>query len=234
MSAPPSLSRNVELPMMLERVLEPEVMDAAHDALDYDSMDHATVNHVFADDFLSAHPDTSEILDLGTGTARIPIEICRRDRRAHVLGIDLAASMLDLAQANVVLEGLTDRIRLELVDAKSLPYADHRFTAVISNSIVHHIPEPRHVLTEMVRVSRPGALLFVRDLMRPPDRETLEHLVEVYATGANDRQRQLFADSLAAALSIEEIRALAVDLGFNRQAVAASSDRHWTLSAHKP
>lgn len=220
--------------MMLERILEPEVMDSAHDALDYDSMDHATVNHVFADDFLSAHPDTSAILDVGTGTARIPIEICRRDRQAHVLAVDLSPSMLDLAQANLALEGLTDRVRLQLVDAKTLPFADNRFSAVISNSIVHHIGEPRGVLTEIVRVARAGALVFIRDLLRPPDRETLEHLVHVYAAGANEHQRQLFADSLAAALSFEEIRALAVDLGFDHQAVAPSSDRHWTLSAHKP
>jgi ubiquinone/menaquinone biosynthesis C-methylase UbiE len=220
--------------MMLVRVLEPEVMDSAQDALDYDAMDHATVNHVFADDFLSAHPDTSAILDVGTGTARIPIEICRRDRRAQVLGIDLSPSMLDLGQANVSIEGLVDRVRLQLVDAKSFPFAHDRFTAVISNSMVHHIPEPRGVLAEIVRVARPGALVFLRDLLRPPDRDTLEHLVEVYATGANEHQRQLFADSLAAALSFDEIRALAVDLGFDRRAVAASSDRHWTLSAHKP
>lgn len=219
---------------MLERILEPEVMDSAHDALDYDSMDHATVNHVFADDFLSAHPDTSAILDVGTGTARIPIEICRRDPRAHVLGIDLAPSMLNLAQANVVIHGLIDRVRLQLVDAKTLPYASNRFSAVISNSIVHHIPDPRSTLEEMLRVARPGALLFVRDLIRPPDRDTLEHLVDVYAAGTNEHQRRLFADSLAAALSFDEIRALATGLGFERHAVAATSDRHWTLSAHKP
>lgn len=219
--------------MMLERVLEPEVMDSAHDALDYDSMDHATVNHVFADDFLSAHPDTSHILDVGTGTARIPIEICQRDRTAHVVAIDLSPSMLDLAQANVALEGLTERIRLRLIDAKQSPFADNQFSAVISNSIVHHIPEPRFVLAEIVRVVRPGGLIFVRDLMRPPDRDTLEHLVELYAAGETAQQQKLFADSLAAALSLEEIRGLATTVGIDPHAIAASSDRHWTLSAHK-
>ena len=37
---------------MLERVLEPEVMDTAEEARDYDSMDHAAVNTRFCDDFL--------------------------------------------------------------------------------------------------------------------------------------------------------------------------------------
>lgn len=63
---------------MLARTLEPEVMDTPEEALAYDSMDHADVNRVFVDDFLAADPEAGEILDLGTGTALIPIELCRR------------------------------------------------------------------------------------------------------------------------------------------------------------
>jgi hypothetical protein len=58
---------------MLNRTLEPEVMDTAADALDYDRMDHREVNRRFVDDFLAAAPDLSDVLDLGTGTAQIPI-----------------------------------------------------------------------------------------------------------------------------------------------------------------
>ncbi len=38
---------------MLARVLEPELMDSAEKARDYDAMDHSAVNGVFANDFLS-------------------------------------------------------------------------------------------------------------------------------------------------------------------------------------
>ena len=41
-------------PPMLDRILEPEVMDTAEEARDYDSMDHSTVNDLFASDFLAA------------------------------------------------------------------------------------------------------------------------------------------------------------------------------------
>ena len=57
----------------------------------------------------------------------------------------------------------------------------------VSNSIVHHIPEPIAVFVEMVRVVRPGGVLFVRDLLRPDDEPTLRNLVELYAAGANAR-----------------------------------------------
>ena len=37
---------------MLERVLEPEVMDTPAEARDYDAMDHAEVNRLFVDDLV--------------------------------------------------------------------------------------------------------------------------------------------------------------------------------------
>ena len=37
---------------MLPRVLEPELMDTAEEARDYDEMDHSAVNRAFVADFL--------------------------------------------------------------------------------------------------------------------------------------------------------------------------------------
>jgi len=168
------------------------------------------------------------VLDLGTGTAQIPIAICRRTRALRIMGIDLATHMLNLGRVNVEVAMLTHCIWLDRVDAKQLPYAAAQFQAVISNSIVHHIPEPRAVLAEALRVLAPGGLLFVRDLMRPEDDDAVRRIVEVYAAGANEHQRRMFDDSLRAALSLGEIRDLAVSLGCAGEDVQATSDRHWT------
>lgn len=233
---------------MLTRVLEPEVMDSPGEALAYDSMDHREVNRRFVDDLLALSPEAAsepaepndldepaalDVLDIGTGTALIPIELCRRAPRPRVTAIDLAASMLDLGRGNIEVASLTHRIRVDLIDAKQLPYAEGAFALVISNSIVHHIPEPLAVLAEAQRVLSPGGLLFIRDLLRPADDATVSHLVATYAAGADERQRQLFDDSLRAALSLEEIRVLAAAIGIDPQSVQATSDRHWTLAARK-
>ena len=61
--------------MALERVLEPEVMDTVEEAQDYDSMDHSLVNEIFVQDLLATGPIEGEVLDVGTGTAQIPIEL---------------------------------------------------------------------------------------------------------------------------------------------------------------
>jgi ubiquinone/menaquinone biosynthesis C-methylase UbiE len=218
---------------MLERILEPEVMDTAEEARDYDAMDHAAVNRLFADDLLAVlGQDTkTNVLDLGTGTAQIPIELCRRNSALRVVAVDAAAEMLAVAADNVQDAGLTSRIELKRTDAKRLPFADAEFAAVMSNSIIHHIPEPRTVLAEAVRVTAPGGLLFFRDLMRPSDLPTLDRLVNTYAAGANEHQRRMFAESLHAALTLDEIRALVAESGFVPQSVQATSDRHWTWTA---
>ncbi len=222
----------------LPRLLEPEVMGSLDDARDYDTMDHTGVNRQFVGDFLAACATIKmranpEILDVGTGTAQIPIELCGRDPEARIVAIDLAAHMLRLAQENILRAGFGERIVLELVDAKRLPYAVGRFAAVISNSIVHHIPDPAGVLAEAVRVTTAGGIIFVRDLARPRDEERVRRLVENYAADCNAHQRQLFEDSLRAALSVQEIRALVSRLGFDPAGVQPTSDRHWTWNTVK-
>jgi ubiquinone/menaquinone biosynthesis C-methylase UbiE len=219
---------------MLPRTLEPEVMDSAEEAHDYDTMDHAAVNDLFVADFRAVWDGANPVIDVGAGTAQIPIALCGASPTARVIGVDAAESMLAIGRRNIAGAGLTDRLKLKLADAKKLPFTDGAFAAVMSNSIVHHIPEPAAVLAEMVRVLRPGGRIFVRDLLRPATEPTLQHLVNQYAGGANDHQRKMFADSLRAALTLAEVRALVGALGMAPDTVRATSDRHWTWSAIKP
>jgi len=227
---------------MLKRRLEPEVMDTSEDARDYDSMDHSTVNRVFVDDFLAFARGSGfdarlmdllrplRVLDVGTGTALIPIELCRHQFSGRVVAIDLAKEMLKLANLNIDRAGLANQIQAALIDAKQMPYMRNEFDAVISNSIVHHIPQPSRVLSEMVRVLAHGGLLFVRDLLRPESLATIDHFVATYAGQENAHSQTLFRDSLQAALSLEEVGDLACLCGIPATAVSQTSDRHWTLA----
>jgi ubiquinone/menaquinone biosynthesis C-methylase UbiE len=218
---------------MLPRILEPEVMDSAEEARDYDAMDHDAVNRVFVADFLAVWDGSNPVLDVGAGTAQIPIELCRQSTSAIVTCVDLAEHMLAIGRDNVERAGLHDRIRLERCDAKRLPHTTGAFGAVISNSIVHHIPEPAEALAEMVRVTAPGGALLVRDLLRPDDEATLRRLVKQYAGGGNAHQQKMFADSLHAALTLAEIRSFVAALGFDPSEVRQTTDRHWTWQTKK-
>lgn len=238
---------------MFDRVLEPEVMDTAEEARDYDAMDHADVNARFCDDlllFASANggPALGErppprVVDFGTGTALIPIALCARAAGFSVVGLDLAEHMLALAKVNVKRAGLADRVLLERVDAKGTPFEAGSFSAAISNSIVHHIPEPARCLEEMWRVTVKGGLLFVRDLHRPANEAEVDRLVALHGGEAPadpalvasfENQRALFRASLRAALTVPEVVAMVAPLGVPASAVRMTSDRHWTLAYEKP
>ncbi|MCA9215638.1 MAG: class I SAM-dependent methyltransferase [Planctomycetales bacterium] len=218
---------------MLERTLEPEVMDSPDEATTYDEMDHAEVNRLFVQDLLAVGDLGTDILDLGTGTARIPIELCRQNDDVRVLAVDLAYSMLDVAKLNIEIANVADRVTLGLVDAKALEYEDGAFSTVMSNSIVHHVPEPAVALTQAVRVTKSGGLLFFRDLMRPESSSEVDRLVAEYAGDESDHAREMFYNSLHAALSLDEIRAMVEKLGFAGDTVQPTSDRHWTWVGRK-
>ena len=240
---------------MFARVLEPEVMDTAEEARDYDAMDHSAVNARFCDDFLMFASErdprgqpalgsrTPRVVDFGTGTALIPIELCKRAGGFVVVAIDLAQHMLDLGRENVARAGLAERVLLERVDAKGTPYEDGAFGATISNSIIHHIPEPARCLAEMWRVTAKGGLLFVRDLHRPHGEAEVDRLVALYGgeppadpshVASFENQRALFRASLCAALTVDEVAAMIAPLGVPASAVKMTSDRHWTLAIEKP
>ena len=232
--------------MALQRVLEPEVMDTAQEASDYDAMDHREVNARFVDELLAVQPSPGRVLDVGTGTALIPIELCKRAPGANVDAIDLAAHMLELAKRNVARDRLDARVRLALQDAKKAGWPEGAFDTVMSNSIVHHIPDPRDVLAEMWRLTRAGGVLFVRDLARPEGDARVRELVSMYAAvpanlarhasglrAMHERQRDLFEASLRAALTVDEVQATVAPLGIAASGVRMTSDRHWTLACRK-
>ena len=107
--------------MPISRVLEPEVMDSPEEASAYDAMDHGQVNAAFCADLLALtpSPDLARVLDVGTGTALIPVELCRRHPGARVVGIDLAPSMLEVGRRNVERAALSGVVSLGLADAKA-------------------------------------------------------------------------------------------------------------------
>ncbi len=229
---------------MLQRILEPEVMDSAEDAAEYDAMDHTAVNEIFVTDLLAAMTDWSlqrpvnthaplQILDLGAGTAQIAIELARHFQNARITAVDAAKNMLMLAEKNVTAAGVANCITLILADAKQLPFDLDTFDVVISNSSFHHIPEPVTVIAEAVRTTKPGGLLFHRDLARPHDEPALRRLAATYAGDATQYQRRLFTESLQAALTVKEMSDLVARYAFDRESLRMTSDRHWTWTASK-
>lgn len=213
----------------MQRRLEPEVMDTLEAAIEYDAMDFTEVNTTFAKEAIALLPiEKALVLDAGTGTGRIPVLMGQMRPQWQFIAIDLAKNMLQIASQHLQQIGSQQPIRWELVDAKHLPYQDQQFDLVISNSLVHHLPEPLLFFSELKRVTKPNGGIFVRDLFRPADEETTNDLVDTIGVEYNQHQTKLFRDSLHAALTLDEVNQLIAEVALPGVKVYQSSDRHWT------
>jgi ubiquinone/menaquinone biosynthesis C-methylase UbiE len=213
----------------MQRVTEPEVMDSQEEAIAYDAMDFTEVNTAFAQRAIELVSLSGLMLDAGTGTARIPILICQERPQWQIIGIDLADSMLQVGRKNVEQAGLQQQITLASVDAKQLPYPDAYFDMVISNSLIHHLPDPLPFLKELKRVLKPNGGILIRDLIRPMNEDIMNDLVDSIGTEYDEHQKMLFRDSLHAAFTLDEVNQLVLDAGLEGAKLYQSSDRHWTL-----
>jgi ubiquinone/menaquinone biosynthesis C-methylase UbiE len=222
---------------MIPRVPEPEVMDSPAEAEAYDAMDHATVNEAFARAALALAPRGGRVLDLGTGTARVPLCLLELYQRAStpcsIVAVDAAPSMLEVARRNVERAGASAAISLCGADAKALDFPDGSFDLVLSKSLVHHLPDPRPTLREVARLAGPGGAILIRDLFRPHSDEALEAKVREVCAHESAAATALFRASLWAAFTVGEIEAMACESGLSDARVYASSDRHWTIERRR-
>jgi ubiquinone/menaquinone biosynthesis C-methylase UbiE len=219
----------------MKRTLEPEVMDTADDAEEYDAMDFTETDTRFAEvaTALLGEAPGARALDIGTGTAKIPLLFLSRRPGCSVLAVDMAEQMLRVAARNIEAAGLSHACRIARMDAKALDVPPASFDLVMSNSIAHHIPEPLDLFREIARVAgRDGAVL-VRDLLRPDTEDAAWAIVRRVAAGDSERQQRLFFDSLCAALTLDEVRAMVSAAGLEGAAVVQSSDRHWSVERQR-
>ncbi|MYF98040.1 class I SAM-dependent methyltransferase [Candidatus Poribacteria bacterium] len=213
----------------MERIVEPEVMDTAEDAEAYDAMGHGEVDQAFVDRVIALGASTGHFLDVGTGPAQIPILLAQHCSNIHITAIDLSHEMLKIAKRHVHDAGLTDRITLEHVDAKTLPYPDNIFDGLISNSIVHHIHDALKSLQEMGRVVKPNGLVLIRDLIRPKTPADAQAFVDKYAANDTPLQQKLYYDSFLAAFTLDEVNQMLTQMDMPNAVVVQSTDRHWSI-----
>jgi SAM-dependent methyltransferase len=173
--------------------------------------------------------DCVGVLDVGTGTAQIPIEICSRRGEIRCTAVDRAARALQTARRNVEQAGLSRVIGIAQAEADSLPFADASFDAVISSGLLHHVSNQPAVLSEMARVLRPGGLLLIRDTLKGSDAGQIARILSRNSGGTCCTQRAVQND-FHAMLNIDEVREMALAAGLPSASVRQAGRRHWTLA----
>lgn len=102
---------------------------------------------------LDIRPGT-KVLDLGCGDGTTAVPAARLG--ADVLGVDIAANLVEAGNARAKAEGL-ENLRFEEGDASDLAnLSDEEFDLVVTVFGAMFAPRPYDVAKEMVRVTRPG------------------------------------------------------------------------------
>ncbi|WP_212751907.1 class I SAM-dependent methyltransferase [Roseovarius arcticus] len=102
----------------------------------------------------------ARILDCGIGNGSLSIALDSiLQGPVYYHGIDTSAEMLVQASSKMQHAGL--RAHLLQADVLTLPYDDQSFDVVMAAHVLEHLPDPQRALAEMVRVLRPGGMVFL-------------------------------------------------------------------------
>jgi len=159
----------------MDRILEPELMTDAAQALAYAEADFAQVNQGFVDRFRACFPKAAggSMVDLGCGPGDIPVRFARALPGFTITAVDGSEPMIALAEKAVKAAGVEDRVRPRCARLPILPLPLQSFDAVVSNSLVHHMPDPYLFWNELVRLGKPGATVLIMDLLSVVNTNTL-------------------------------------------------------------
>jgi len=100
------------------------------------------------------------ILDLGSGTGYLSIEIARKAPGLQVHGIDLSRQMVKIARRHA--RGVNNA-QFVFGNAAKLPFRDKSIDLVVSTGALHHWRAPRLVFDECYRVLKTGAEVWIYD-----------------------------------------------------------------------
>ncbi|MCH2171266.1 metalloregulator ArsR/SmtB family transcription factor [Myxococcota bacterium] len=128
-----------------------------------------SLRKVFDDDSVRARAitrmidPTLRVLDLGTGTGILAIEMARLG--VHVVAVDHSTRMLDATRAKLS-EDPELHVELRRGDANSLPLSDGEVDAAVAHRVLHYLPSPAEAIREMARVVSPGGTIVIVDFVQ--------------------------------------------------------------------
>lgn len=218
----------------MERISEIELMDNEEQAKAYAFADfsapHDLFIKIFREKFQDIHPSLNDVvLDLGCG----PCDITRRFAKAYpdasFHALDGAAEMLKLGQELNDKENLSAKIKLveRYLPTDELPQIFYH--VIISNSLLHHLKNPFDLWETIHNHAKPYAHIFVMDLIRPVDEQTVQFLANEYAANESDVLKQDFINSLRAAYTVKEVKQQLKEKSLTKLQVEEASDRHMII-----
>ena len=213
----------------MKRVTEPELMDDEQQSIAYAQADFSTSNQLYVDSLVRDFPThLRAVVDIGCGPADVVIRLATAAPHAAITAIDGSAPMVALGRTAARAAGVDDRLTLLHTRIPGPPPASQSFDAVLSKDLLHHLPDPRVLWNEVTRLGRPGAAVYVMDLVRPDTEDTARAMVKEGAGSEHPILQHDFYQSLLAAFTMDEVRAQVATAGLDLT-VAPIGVRHMLI-----
>lgn len=191
----------------------------------------------FVDRLIEAIPvrDGDLVLDVATGTARIPLALAARTKvESRTIGLDITPAMLEYGRRDVDAKGLAPRIKLVCASAMAMPFVGGVFDKVICGLGTHHMDVPQ-MLSEMNRVLKAGGELVLADVAaspywKLPGIKTIIRIAALlhFLLERNVARAWAEADAVSHIYTADEWRTILSDFGFTRIEITESpARRRW-------
>lgn len=103
-----------------------------------------------------------KLLDVGAGSGTISVSFAKLIPEGHVTGIDVNPKIVPRARA-IAEEAGIENIDFQQGSVFELPFADEVFDITVCHQVLIHIGSPWDALREMLRVTKRGGIVGVRE-----------------------------------------------------------------------
>ncbi|PIP41322.1 hypothetical protein CO110_05190 [Candidatus Desantisbacteria bacterium CG_4_9_14_3_um_filter_40_11] len=193
---------------MYERIPEKEGMMNPEEVKEYNLLSHrylARLGYNKVIDSLSNRGILKgKIIDLGTGSGWLAIELAKKNNDYQIIGVDLSKEMLAVAKQNLT-TSLNNNSNISFInaDVKYLPFRNDSFDAGISYASLHHWGgNLLEIFKEVSRVVKDKGIIVIHDLKR--DKKNLLFLRAI----PSKIMRKFLDDSVRASYIPSEIKGI--------------------------
>lgn len=220
----------------MKRIPEPELMDDEDQVRAYAGADFEEAHRNFITLFQATfgHNLRGYVLDLGCGHGDISMRFARAYPGCFVHGIDGSEAMIRCGK-KLLTDAHDIQGRVDLIQGMLPEVVPPRktYNIIISNSLLHHLPNPRILYPFIQRYAVSGAPVFIMDLKRPQTTGEADELVQTYAAHEPEILKRDFYNSLLAAFTVEEVQEQLQGTKLAHLPVKEVNDRHLVIAGYK-
>lgn len=179
------------------------------------------------------------VLEIGSGTGRLLIEIARNVPDVYLTGIDISDEMIALSRLNTQKEGLSGRIEFREIPVEELSsFQENSFELVLSHASFSGWLRPEESLKEIAGILKPDGMLYISDWNRSAPMDAVSALARRALNEPEHLERIRMA--FQAAYTGKELKKLLSDFiaetnkgGGPFRLIQFSTEEHWMTAVLK-